>query len=601
MAGKREGQPRAVYALLTVVVIVVALVVGLQLASERRGPSYTPVAPASLPPAGPPGVTPAPVATPATPSAATPEVVAATQASLPPMPGRAAGQRPLVYGRVQNDRAQALAQARVVLWRARNAADRSVHALAETRTDGEGRYFLEAPGPGHYTVVADAFGFSPLAESRLRFAASDEVAQVNFTLSAGNLIAGQVLGTANDPIEGALVTAADSPDVSVRKRPARLLMVPRAFQSHMRLPATDGQLLEIDAPMEESPYRAVTDANGYYQIQGLPAGVYTVKVTHSGYAPAFQLFVEAGRRGVDFQLSQGGSISGSVATQAGQPVVGADLALLFKLWVPAGAVRGAESYRLGHSETLRVQSSSSGRYIFDRLPEGEYDLSVKAPGHLEATQPVDLARDQRVEGLDFILDVESIVSGKLTDADGKPLGGGMVTATRVEPGEQGGIAGIAGAETRGESDASGQYRIDNLPAGRYWLAASLPGYQCLERKQIDVEAGATVSGVDFVLTRRAGIFGVVLDGAGRPIAGAAVRMGTRELEATLERALEIMADGGQLEDMETTTDAEGRFSLGNLKNREYEIEVSAEGYETLHLSLPAGMSDARIVLKKAER
>ncbi len=601
MTRQEEGRPSAIYLLLTVVVLVVALVVGLKLAVDRRGPSdrtETIIAARPGPEAAPRG---APPARPPEPMAATPELVAATPVPPPPvLPGPPPGDHPAIYGLISNDRGQTLAQARVALWLPATGPGRPMRSIAETRTSGDGQYLLAVPGAGSYTVVADAFGFVPAAEARVVLAAASETRQLNFTLSAGSVIAGRVQGPGNEPVEGAVITACDSPSIAIRKRVARLTTVPRAFEPHLRIPTLDHQMLDVAATLDESPYRAVSDAGGAFQIFGLPEGNYTLKAAHTGYAPAFQVAVAAGRRDLLFQLSQGGSISGTVSNRSGQAVVGAPMTLLYKLWMPAGVVRGQESFRLGHSETLRAVSGSGGRYIFDRLPEGEYDLAVKAEGYQSSTQAVDLARDESRKDVDFVLEVESVVAGKLSDSDGKLLSGGTVTATRVDENQSGAVVGFGGAEQRCESDEAGNYRLDDLAPGVYWIAASLPGYQCQDRRQLTVEAGGTITGIDFVLTRRAGLSGVVVDAAGRPIAGAVVRMGPKELEATMERALEILADQGQIEDMETKADAEGRFTLGNLKNRSYSIEVSAPGFASENLSLPAGMQDARIVLKKLE-
>lgn len=592
MAHEERANRSAVYVLLTAIVLVVAVVVGLRLVMER-GPSYrtTEIEPPATAPAGAAGqeAAPAPQLPPLPP---TPAVVAA------PTPLSGENERPLVFGTVRNQQGQALAQARVTL-RARQAgAEPQSPPLAEQRTDADGRYFLDAPGPGDYAVIAQAFGFAPLAENRLSFTAGNQSAEVNFTLSTGGLISGQVLGTANEPVEGALVVVSESPGITLRRRAARLRQVPRAFEPHVKIPTLDGQSLELADRMEESPYRATTDANGYYQVLGLPAGSYTVKATHARFAPGYQLGIPAGRRGVDFALSPGGSIAGSVLARTGGPVVGARVGVLYKLWVAGGVVRGTEAFHLAHSETFEVPTNSAGRYRLDRQPEGEYDLSVKAPGYLEAALEIDLARDEQRAGVDFLLEVESVVSGRLTDPEGRPLAHGTITATRLEEGAEADPLRLGGAEQVAESGADGSYRLDNLAPGLYWIAAGLPGYQSLERRQISVEAGALQSGVDFVLTPRAEIRGVVVDAGGRPLSGAQIRLGEKELEVTMERALELLADRGQMEEVETRTDADGAFSLGNLKNRSYQLEFSAQGYESQTLTLPAGMSEARIVLKK---
>lgn len=82
------------------------------------------------------------------------------------------------------------------------------------------------------------------------------------------------------------------------------------------------------------------------------------------------------------------------------------------------------------------------------------------------------------------------------------------------------------------SDPAGQYRFTDLPAGRYWIRASRPGFVPLRYgateplepgRYVDVAEGGVVSSVNFTLPRAAVISGQVLDEFGEPVLDAEIR------------------------------------------------------------------------------
>jgi hypothetical protein len=109
------------------------------------------------------------------------------------------------------------------------------------------------------------------------------------------------------------------------------------------------------------------------------------------------------------------------------------------------------------------------------------------------------------------------------------------------------------------TDASGTYRFEGLPAGRYWLRASRPGFVSLRYgvadplepgRPIDLADGGAVRNADFVLPRAGVIAGRVVDEFGEPVLDAEVRalryqsrLGQRRLTAAsrVERADDLGA------------------------------------------------------------
>jgi hypothetical protein len=148
-----------------------------------------------------------------------------------------------------------------------------------------------------------------------------------------------------------------------------------------------------------------------------------------------------------------GSVEGQVVNAVtAEPVQGADLTLAG----PGGVPRPPDSQPFQAS----AQSGEQGRFAFSGLRAGRYQLIVrrqgfsqKAPGSTQPTQFLFmLGEGQRLTGYLARLAPESVISGKALSADGDPVAGIVVTASRT--------------------NELGEYRVAGLAAGSYVVAAS---------------------------------------------------------------------------------------------------------------------------------
>ncbi|GGF37010.1 hypothetical protein GCM10011519_08150 [Marmoricola endophyticus] len=111
--------------------------------------------------------------------------------------------------------------------------------------------------------------------------------------------------------------------------------------------------------------RAVTDENGAYRFERVPAGGYTVRVSDPppGYQVPGPQTVTVGRQdraGVDFALSRFGAVGGVVAGEG--PVAGATV-----------TVTGPDGYRQSS------RTDQQGRYFVDGLGAGTYAIRLTPP------------------------------------------------------------------------------------------------------------------------------------------------------------------------------------------------------------------------------
>jgi peroxiredoxin len=134
-----------------------------------------------------------------------------------------------------------------------------------------------------------------------------------------------------------------------------------------------------------------------------------------------------------------------------------------------------------------ARTDDQGRFTLWLLPGTEHEVKASAAGYSEAKRPgVSPGADEADLGTLTLTSAHLAISGRVTDLDGKPLGGVRVGAW----GETQNSIGRSEVLT----DAQGRYRLENLAAGKVQLDVQ-GGDRGFEFRE--VEAGA--SGVDLVL------------------------------------------------------------------------------------------------------
>jgi RNA polymerase sigma-70 factor (ECF subfamily) len=346
----------------------------------------------------------------------------------------------------------------------------------------------------------------------------------------------------------------------------------------------------------------ITDAEGRYRFEGLPADRYSVEVRSPEQCRQSASVDVASDQTSRLDFGTSTWLVGRL-TDAGRPVVGAIVRV----------TRSAGGYRHAQAET-----DKTGAYRIDAIESGESELGVQV---LHGEQFAVNVRTVTIAAGENHADVtfgEGELSGELSGrtfakSSGAALGPNDVQITLyalIEKAE--GVWTPGGYAAMGFADANGAFRIRCVRPGRYRLFgdAKRPG---LGRGQIDVEVayGQRLTGVELALPDAAPrdttpsvafLAGKLTDAEGRPMSGTSVTACSSS-DASRKR-------GG-------VTDEAGRYRIDRLEPGAWIVEVHdfrtsgfatrlrettiALGANALDLRLPIEEIAGRVIARSSKK
>jgi hypothetical protein len=275
------------------------------------------------------------------------------------------------------------------------------------------------------------------------------------------------------------------------------------------------------------------------------------------------------------------NISGRVVLEEGEGVRGVAVTLVSP--DPTGRFK----------VVARTKTGADGRYLLPDVPPGRYWVTPRAPAYvvngLAGTYPpgrqVIVEAGEAVEDFDFKLTRGGVITGRVTNAEGRPLVREMVVVNAAGPNRLENSTGTGGAY-RGTTDDRGVYRVYGLPAGGYRVSAGrgedvgvyaspngsykrvyYPGTPVeTEAKVVEVKAGDEVSDVDIALGTPAKTYrvsGRVVNEGGQAVPGVVL-----EYVSTLDAGTPWLGA--------SQADARGEFQLERLTPGRYVVFTSPE-------------------------
>jgi uncharacterized GH25 family protein len=437
-------------------------------------------------------------------------------------------------------------------------------------TDPSGNFRVDGVNPGMVTITAKADGKAPSRKSGLKVVSDQVVDAGTLILEDGRALRGKVVASKDDaPIPGATVTVAppqgfmmsadrttaglaitavdgtfeisglearsysidaNQPDYSPNTgrveigadadtddfviKLSRGGTITGAVRDAQRQPQANVQILMTKIPMAGGPQTASTGPDGRYTFEKIAPGEYMVVRAPTGGGPLMliggmkQVTVREGETTIhDLDEAAKINLSGRIL-KGGQPV--ANAMLLFS----AGDGSGAPT------DMKQSRSDGDGRYQVGLDTAGAYGVVVASGGMMmmrgQSATPIQVP-DQPNPVVDITIKSAGI-SGRVTNAEGKPVSGAVVTA--MSTGKQDGGAGHGGMQDQTDSD--GTFLVEGLDPGSYALSVAATGYRKAEVPTVTIANDSDVASVDVRLEPGRTVRGRVLDANGNGIAGAAV-------------------------------------------------------------------------------
>jgi protocatechuate 3,4-dioxygenase beta subunit len=239
--------------------------------------------------------------------------------------------------------------------------------------------------------------------------------------------------------------------------------------------------------------------------------------------------------------SSAGAVTGRVTTSEGKPA-----ANVFVLLAVAD---------YNGREVARASTDAEGRYRIANVPTGRYRVRALAPAFTSPEERaggdvytpgknVNVGAGETVENVDLTLVRGGVITGRVTNAEGKPVIAEQVSVTEGDQDSRRRRSEWAINPYEFETDDRGVYRVYGLPAGRYVVSVGEEvdnnsvhvgggpriyartyhpnAIDAAQAKVVEVSSGGETANVDIVVADAPKTYaarGKIVDEAGKPVAG----------------------------------------------------------------------------------
>ncbi len=326
-----------------------------------------------------------------------------------------------------------------------------------------------------------------------------------------------------------------------------------------------------------------TDSAGSFLVSDLlPGRRVALSASKDGFGTAIVPAIEPPTsEPLEVVLAPAGILKGRALDEQGDPIEGVivrtsleDLAM-------------TSSTMASRRRHLSARTEADGRFRIENVEAGRLRVSAEASGYQQQVRSgVEMKEGGEVE-LELVLEIGAVVEGTVTTADGEPVVEVMVAVAE----QQDGLFGGHLLSAHGQSDLEGRYRVTGAPTGPATI--TLHGHQARrQQKNIEIRPGTNV--VDLVLDPGYEISGQVVDPEGFPRANAVV-----SIEESRQMQMGQYFSTGSFE--ETTSAADGTFTLAGVPAGRYKVIASREGFARAESEVLEVDSDRRGILLELRR
>ncbi len=247
-----------------------------------------------------------------------------------------------------------------------------------------------------------------------------------------------------------------------------------------------------------------SDTGGHYTFIDIPAGQVTVEAfdPFTSTAASAQLIVTATQTATqDLTLASGGTVTGVVKNQFGNPVPGAQISIT------------------SSSGTFSAVTASDGTYFVGNVPPGNVNVQATDPSSgLSGRNSGNIGLAGQTITVNILLAPSGSVQGTVFRADG---------ATPV-PGAQVTLSTSSGASGTAVADSNGNYGFAFVPLGTFTLDVTDPATGDRGRTTNQVSANGQVRTINVILNGVATVVVTVKDAAGNFVPGAQVNLSEQD-------------------------------------------------------------------------
>ncbi|HEX5720596.1 MAG TPA: carboxypeptidase-like regulatory domain-containing protein [Thermoanaerobaculia bacterium] len=469
------------------------------------------------------------------------------------------------------------------------------------RTDGDGRYRLDAVPPGTRLFRADSEGFRErVRELEVRAGENG----LDFELEGGAEVTGRVVDDDGVPVPAAAVVLHEGGGSwnlpNAVSRPDGSFTLTGVADGTYRIAAekegfalTQGQELTVAGNVSGVEIRLSTGGAIVGQLTGLDfAELSQAQVWLDDEFLQGRVFpdssyrienVEPGEHRVLASLRGERQTDGRVTLEPGEREARLDLELADGYLLTGRVLRNGQVVR-GENVALGgpgvagrwAKTDHEGRFRFEGLEAGTYDLTViDSRGQSHHKETVELSRDAEVE-----LELVAVtLAGRVLDSsDKQPLSGVRVTLLPPRGGE---VASGSFLQLDAATDSRGVFRLPGVPGGSWRVQAVLEGYTPGEQS-IEVDAGSAEEELEIALQATEGVTLQVVLASGR--APSYVRT------AVLDPAGQVIASGTY------PTADDGRLRVAIVPPGSWDLVLDADGAAPVTLSVTSPGHAGRVVL-----
>lgn len=262
-----------------------------------------------------------------------------------------------------------------------------------------------------------------------------------------------------------------------------------------------------------------------------------------------------------------------------------------------GVVVGAFADSSNRPPTTQATTDNDGRYVLFGLAPGQYNVTALAPAFVGTGngpgKTVTLSLNETVESVDFKLVRGAVITGRVTDADNRPVMEERVDLLLVD--ENGNPANRQPERSlfdyqMYQTDDRGIYRLYGVPAGHYKVSVGTnpnSGFvttgprayfkqtffpdvnDAAKAKVVELSEGGEAASIDIVLGRRTSTYrvsGRIVDSeTGELVGGTQVSYGSMPKDATFFGAYIVLP-----------ANSKGEFRLEGLEPGRYGVQVGSQ-------------------------